>query len=108
MPPPNTIRAGADGYTNFTENAIAYYGSIARGGAAVVNTGHLGVDPEYTLGSDRERFDFGFTPESTSTPTLVALTDTIHAYGALASLELNHPGYQLTVPRHPGLYDRPL
>ena len=33
---PNTIRAGADGYTNFTENAIAYYGSIARGGAAVV------------------------------------------------------------------------
>lgn len=96
---PNTVRAGADGYENYTENAIAYYGSIARGGAAVVNTGHLGVDPEYSLGSDRERFDFGFTPESTSTPTLVALTDTIHAYGALASLELNHPGYQLTIPR---------
>ena len=96
---PNTVRAGADGYENYTENAISYYGSIARGGAAVVNTGHLGVDPEYSLGSDRERFDFGFTPESTSTPTLVALTDTIHAYGALASLELNHPGYQLTIPR---------
>lgn len=95
---PNTVRAGADGYENFTESAIAYYGGIARGGAAVVNTGHLGVDPEYTLGSDRERFDF-FTPESTSTPTLVALTDTIHAYGALASIELNHPGYQLSIPR---------
>ncbi len=94
---PNTVRAGADGYENFTENAIAYYGSIARGGAAIVSTGHLGVDPEYPLGSDHERFDF-FTAESTSTPTLVALTDTIHAYGALAAIELNHPGYQLTVP----------
>lgn len=94
---PNAIRAGADGYENFTESAIAYYGSIARGGAAVVSTGHLGVDPEYTLGSDRERFDF-FTHESTSTPTLVALSDTIHAYGALAAIELNHPGYQLSIP----------
>lgn len=95
---PNTIRAGADGYENFTESAIQYYGSIARGGAAVVTTGHLGVDPLYTLGSDREQFDF-FTHESTSTPTLVALTDTIHAYGALASIELNHPGYQLTISK---------
>lgn len=96
---PNTVRAGADGYENYTESAIRYYGSIARGGAAVVTTGHLCVDPEYTLGSDQERFDF-YTAESTSTPTLVALTDTIHAYGALAAIELNHPGYQLSTPIH--------
>ncbi|MBE6588438.1 MAG: FAD-dependent oxidoreductase, partial [Ruminococcaceae bacterium] len=31
-------------------------------------------------------------------PNLVALSDTIHAYGALASIELNHPGYQLSIP----------
>ena len=95
---PNTVRAGAAGYTTFTESAIRYYGAIARGGAAVVNTGHLGVDPEYTLGSDREQFDF-FSAESTCTPTMVSMTDTIHAYGALAAIELNHPGYQLTIPR---------
>lgn len=94
---PNTIRAGANGYVNYTENAVKYYGSIARGGAAVVTTGHLSVDPEYALGSDREHFDF-YTAESTSTPTLVALADTIHAYGALAAIELNHPGYQLSTP----------
>lgn len=94
---PNSIRAGANGYVNFTETAIKYYGSIARGGAAVVSTGHLCVDPEYALGTDHEHFDF-YTPEATSTPTLVALADTIHAYGALAAIELNHPGYQLATP----------
>ncbi len=99
MPPPIPFRAGADGYENYTENAISYYGSIARGGAAVVNTGHLGVDPEYSWAATGSALTLVSPPESTSTPTLVALTDTIHAYGALASLELNHPGYQLTIPR---------
>lgn len=89
---PNLVRPGADGFNNFTETAIRYYGAIARGGAAVVNTGHLGVDPEYYLGTDNDRFDF-FTNDVTRTPTLNALTDMIHAYGALASIELNHGGH---------------
>lgn len=90
---PNLVRAGAPGVTSFTETAIKYFGAFARGGAAIVNTGHLGVDPEYYLGTDHEMFDF-YTADATSTPILVTMADTIHAYGALASLELNHGGHQ--------------
>ncbi len=89
---PNLVRAGTPGNTNFTETAVQYYGGIARGGAGIVNTGHLGVDPEYYLGTDHDHFDF-YSNDVTSTPMLTAMADTIHAYGALASLELNHGGH---------------
>ena len=55
---PNLYRAGDNGYSNFTETAAQYFGNIARGGAGIVHTGHLGVDPRFYLGSNCEAFNF--------------------------------------------------
>ena len=91
---PNLYRAGDDGYSNFTETAAQYFGNIARGGAGIVNTGHLGVDPRYYLGSNCEMFNF-FSKDHLhehSLPVMHMMTDLIHAYGAVASFELNHCG----------------
>lgn len=96
---PNLYRAGDHGYSVFTETAAKYYAQMARGGAGIVNTGHLGVDPRYYLGSNMERFDF-FSEEMINNhqlPVMHMMTDMIHAYGALASIELNHGG-QFCVP----------
>lgn len=92
---PNFYRASNHGYSAFTETAALYYANIARGGAAVVNTGHLGVDPRFTLGANGERFDFfsGDMIHEHQLPVMHMMTDLIHAYGALASIELNHPGH---------------
>lgn len=95
---PNLYRAGNNGYSNFTETAAQYFGNIARGGAGIVNTGHLGVDPRFYLGSNREMFNF-FSTESIHEhvlPVMHLMTDLIHAYGALASIELNHGGHYST------------
>lgn len=92
---PNFYRAGNNGLSVLTETAALYYGNIARGGAAIVNTGHLGVDPRFTLGANAERFDF-FNVDMIhehQLPVMHMMTDLIHAYGALASIELNHPGH---------------
>lgn len=91
---PNLYQAGEQGYSNLTETAAAYFARIARGGAAIVNTGHLGVDPRYYLGSNRERFNF-FTEDSLHVhqlPVMHQMTDLIHSFGSLASIELNHCG----------------
>lgn len=91
---PNLYRAGSNGYTNFTETAAQYFGNIARGGAAIVNTGHLGVDPRYYLGNNCEMFNF-FDPDRIhehALPVMHLMSDMIKSYGALASFELNHCG----------------
>lgn len=92
---PNLYSAGSHGFSNLTETAAKYFGNIARGGAAIVNTGHLGVDPRFYLGSNNEYFDF-FDKEHIHEHQLAVMhqmTDLIHSYGALASIELNHPGH---------------
>lgn len=92
---PGLYEAGEKGLSNLTETAVAYFGNIARGGAGIVNTEHLGVDPRYYLGSNWERFNF-FSDDTIHLHQLAImhqLTDMIHAYGALASIELNHPGH---------------
>lgn len=92
---PNLYRPGDNGCSVLTETAALYFGNIARGGAAIVNTGHLGVDPRYTLGANAERFDFfsGEIIHEHQLPVMHMMTDLIHAYGSLASIELNHPGH---------------
>lgn len=92
---PNLYEPGDNGFSNLSETAAAYFGNIARGGAGIVNTGHLGVDPRYYLGSNGEYFNF-FSEETIhlhQLPVMHQMTDLIHAYGALASIELNHPGH---------------
>lgn len=105
---PNLYRAGDNGYSNFTETAAQYFGNIARGGAGIVHTGHLGVDPRFYLGSNCEAFNFFSKSDihEHSLPVMHMMTDLIHAYGAVASIELNHcghygtprPGYSLIGP----------
>jgi len=91
---PNLYRAGANGLSCFTETAAKYFGSLAQGGAGIVHTGHLGVDPQYYLGSNRERFDFFSDDIHEHQMTIMhMMTDLIHAYGAKASIELNHGGH---------------
>ncbi len=91
---PNLFRPGHNGFSVFTETAAHYYAKAARGGAGIVNTGHLGVDPRFYLGSNAERFDF-FSEETINNdqlPVMHMMTDMMHAYGALAAIELNHGG----------------
>lgn len=91
---PNLYRSDANGYTNMTETAAQYFGNIARGGAAIVNTGHLGVDPRYYLGSNCEMFNF-FDKDKIhehGLPVMHLMSDLIKSYGAVASFELNHCG----------------
>lgn len=100
---PNMFRCGENGYSNFTETAVQYFGALARGGAGIVNTGHLGVDPRYYLGNNAELFNF-FSTHSIhehTLPVMHLMTDMIHSYGALASIELNHGGMFCT-PVTPG------
>lgn len=92
---PNLYQAGDQGYSNLTETAAGYFANLARGGAAIVNTGHLGVDPRYYLGSNREHFNF-FTEDTIhehQLPVMHQMTDLIHSFGSLASIELNHCGH---------------
>ncbi len=91
---PNLYRAGANGFSSFTETAAHYFASLARGGAGIVHTGHLGVDPRYYLGGNRERFDFFSDDIHEHQLTIMhMMTDLIHAYGAKAAIELNHGGH---------------
>lgn len=94
---PRMLKADREGYSVFSEDAAVYYGNIARGGAAVVNTGHLGVDPRFYLGSHKEYFDF-FNPKTNAylLPSMHKVVENIHAYGSLASIELNHGGQWCT------------
>lgn len=94
---PNLYAVSEGEYSCFTETAAHYYASFARGGAALVNTGHLGVDPRFKLGNNEEQFDF-FSEELHHhvLPVMHMMTDAIHAYGAKASIELNHGGLRAT------------
>ena len=83
-------------FSSFTHIAAQYYGAIARGGAGIVNTGHLAVDPRYYMSLNKDHFDFRKTPNvhDHQIPGMRMMTDMIHYYGALASIELNHGGRQ--------------
>lgn len=90
---PHGVTPGMNGYDNASEYQAQYMGLLARGGAGIVNTGHLGVDPRYELGALRYAFDF-FSDRlhNYQLPILHLMCDNVHAYGALASIELNHGG----------------
>ena len=94
---PHGVTVGRDGYDNASEYQAQYMGLLARGGAAVVNTGHYGVDPRFQLGALRYAFNF-YTDRlyNDQMPILNLMSDNVHAYGALVSMELNHGGYICT------------
>ena len=95
---PNSMAAAVKGMDNASVHLANYMGLLARGGAAVVNTGHYGVDPRYRLGGDTQALDLfsEFELHRHQLPALHLCTDLVHSYGALASFELNHGGHYCT------------
>lgn len=85
-PPMLSCMASPDGFV--TTEMIEFFRSFARGGAGIVNIGDSAVDYEYgkghhgqlNLGDDRVIGGLSY------------LIETIHRYGAKASIEINHPG----------------
>ena len=94
---PFMLTPGVNGAFDYSEDGAFHFASIARGGAGIINTGHLGPDPRYLLGANRLLFDF-FSPMLRwhQIPSMRRMTDLIHAHGGIASFELNHGGIRST------------
>lgn len=88
---PALMEPDGKGFERFTPAAAHYYGCIARGGAGIVTTGECGVDPRYNVSTSR----FNFYDDSTL-PGMHMVTDSIHAFGAKAAIELSHAGQYAT------------
>lgn len=87
----NRIAASPIGYESHRLSdytAGDFYGNKARGGAAAVTIGQTTVDSEHGLAMD------GFLPldDPSCIRTLAVIADSIKKHGAIASLELIHPG----------------
>ena len=96
---PNAMTASnRAGFDNASANLANYMGMLARGGAAIVNTGHYGVDPRYRLGGETLAIDLfsEYELHRHQIPMFHMCSDLVHSYGALASFELNHGGHYCT------------
>lgn len=85
-----------------SHEAHAYLVDQAKGGAAQVTLGEQPVDPELAFGKGFDILDPEI-PKPTAR-SLESLTLDIHNYGALASIELGHPGEGIPFP--PGVSGR--
>jgi len=79
-----------------TEDFIYHYGRVAKGGAAIITVENACIDHPVTMeGATQPRLD-----KESFVPSLSRLTEEIHKYGALASIELTHPGLISKNPPH--------
>lgn len=83
----------ASGNGDVTDAHLRLYGDLARGGAGLLITGHLFVEPRgqyapYQLGLHEDRLIAGFR----------RLTDAVHAAGGVIFAELAHAGSQTVMP----------
>ncbi|MDR2089064.1 MAG: FAD-dependent oxidoreductase [Clostridiales Family XIII bacterium] len=81
--------ASGDGYV--TREMIAYYQSIAEGGAGIVTVGESAIDFKHAAG---HRFQLNLGDDKVHAG-LCELAEAIHKYGAIASVEVNHNGSQI-------------
>jgi 2,4-dienoyl-CoA reductase-like NADH-dependent reductase (Old Yellow Enzyme family)/thioredoxin reductase len=78
--------ATADGYV--TKEMVAYYQSLARGGAGIITIGESPIDSGYA--KDHEfQLNLG---EDKVINGLSVLAEAVHRYGAKLSIEINHSG----------------
>ncbi len=97
MPPMGSNLAAFSG--EVSEQMKKYYGLRARGGAAVITVENVCIDyPLATNGTKQLRID-----KNQFIPGLYELTEEIHKYGALASVQLNHAGASAYPERLQGL-----
>jgi len=87
MPPMGTNLANADG--SVSPETIAYYRERAKGGVGLICVETTAIMPTGKAIPRSLRIDDG-----RYIPGLGDLTDAIHAYGAKASIQLNHTGRQ--------------
>ncbi|PAV38479.1 2,4-dienoyl-CoA reductase [Megasphaera sp. ASD88] len=97
MPPMGSNLATLSG--EVSEQMKKYYGLRARGGAAVITVENACIDyPLATNGTKQLRID-----NNQFIPGLYELTEEIHKYEALASIQLNHAGASAYPERLNGL-----
>lgn len=97
MPPMGSNLATFTG--EVSEEMKNYYGLRARGGTALITVENACIDyPLGTNGTKQLRID-----NKQFIPGLYELTERIHAYGALASIQLNHAGASAYPERLQGL-----
>lgn len=72
----------------YTREAFEMYNSIAKGGAGIVTLGEAGV---HSL-TDHAHPTMPHLDDETLLPSLIQTVDTVHKWGALASIELTHSG----------------
>lgn len=72
----------------YTREAYEMYHSIAKGGAGIVTLGEAGV---HSL-TDHAHPTMPHLDDTTVLPRLIQTVDTVHKWGALASIELTHSG----------------
>lgn len=97
MPPMGSNLATFTG--EVSEDMKKYYGLRARGGTALITVENACIDyPLATNGTKQLRVD-----KNQFIPGLYELTERIHAYGALASIQLNHAGASAYPERLQGL-----
>lgn len=80
---------GASGTVPFyTREAIELYGTIAKGGAAIVTLGEAGVHSK----TDACHPTMPRLDNTETVASLIQTVDAVQRYGAFASIELNHSG----------------
>lgn len=72
----------------YTREAFEMYDSMAKGGAGIVTIGEAGVHTP----TDHAHPTMPHLDDTTVLPGLIQTVDTIHKWGALASIELTHSG----------------
>lgn len=72
----------------YTREAYEMYNQIARGGAGIVTLGEAGV---HSL-TDHAHPTMPHLDDEVLLPSLIQTVDTVHKWGALASIELTHSG----------------
>lgn len=72
----------------YTREAYEMYNSIAKGGAGIVTLGEAGV---HSL-TDHAHPTMPHLDDENLLPSLIQTVDTVHKWGALASIELTHSG----------------
>lgn len=97
MPPMGSNFASMNG--EVTEEMKTYYGTRAKGGTALITVENACIDyPFATNGTKQLRID-----KNQYIPGLYELTEQIHKYGCLASIQLNHAGASAYPERLEGL-----
>ena len=97
MPPMGTNYGGEFG--DFTDEHIKYYEQRAKGGTGLIIVENACVDfPLGSNGTTQIRID-----HDRYIPALYKLTETLHRYGACASIQINHSGASAVPGRIEGL-----